>query len=110
MHCVSVCLIRQAKRRRLLASLSKEVVLSLFFSVATKTGLHSAREVYEITRILEMTPRLSRRNLLASSLAAASAAVLKPVSNLAAAVKPIRIIDVQLFDIDIPVSKAEHDA
>jgi D-galactarolactone cycloisomerase len=57
-----------------------------------------------------MTPRLSRRNLLVSSVAAASAAVLQPVRSLAAAVKPIRIVDVELFDIDIPVSKAEHDA
>lgn len=52
---------------------------------------------------------LSRRGLL-SLAAAAAAAVLAPVRRLQAAVKPVRIRDVDIFAIDIPVSKAESEA
>jgi L-alanine-DL-glutamate epimerase-like enolase superfamily enzyme len=51
----------------------------------------------------------TRRDFLKSS-AVASAVVLEPVRALAAAVKPVRIRDVDLFPIDIPVSKAESEA
>lgn len=51
----------------------------------------------------------TRRDFLKSS-AVASALVLEPVRALAAAVKPVRIRDVDLFPIDIPVSKAESEA
>jgi L-alanine-DL-glutamate epimerase-like enolase superfamily enzyme len=51
----------------------------------------------------------TRRDFLKSS-AVASALVLEPVRALAATVKPVRIRDVDLFPIDIPVSKAESEA
>lgn len=53
--------------------------------------------------------KFSRRELLSLS-AAASAALLAPLRRLEAAVKPIRIRDVDIFAIDIPVSKAESEA
>lgn len=49
---------------------------------------------------------VNRREFLALS-AAASAAVLAPVQAVAAAAKPVRIRDVDLFNIEIPVSKEE---
>ena len=48
----------------------------------------------------------TRREFLALS-GLASAALLGPVRALAQAVKPVRIRDVELFRLDIPVSKAE---
>lgn len=51
----------------------------------------------------------TRRDFLKSS-AAASALVLGPVRALAAAVKPVRIRDLDLFPIEIPVTKAESEA
>lgn len=53
--------------------------------------------------------RFSRRELLKLH-AAAWAAVLAPVRRLQAAVKPVRIRDVEIFTVDVPVSKAESEA
>lgn len=53
--------------------------------------------------------RNSRRHFLRNS-AAATAAALVPLKRLTAAVKPVTIRDVDLFPIDIPVSKAESEA
>jgi L-alanine-DL-glutamate epimerase-like enolase superfamily enzyme len=52
---------------------------------------------------------LSRRRFL-SLPAAVSAALLAPVRRLQAAVKPVRIRDVEIFGIDIPVPKADSEA
>jgi D-galactarolactone cycloisomerase len=53
--------------------------------------------------------RFSRREVLAFS-AAASANLLAPIHRLQAAVKPVRIRDVEIFGIDIPVPKADSEA
>jgi len=52
---------------------------------------------------------LTRRDFVRTSMAA-SAAILSPLRSLAAAVKPVTIREVDIFPIDIPVSRAEHDA
>ncbi len=41
---------------------------------------------------------------------AASTVILSPLRSLAAAVMPVKIREVDIFPIDIPVSQAEHDA
>ncbi len=51
---------------------------------------------------------LTRRDFL--NTAAASAALLAPVQRLEAAVKPVRVRDVDIFGIDIPVPKADSEA
>jgi len=51
---------------------------------------------------------LTRRDFL--NIAAASAALMAPVQRLEAAVKPVRIRDVDIFGIDIPVPKADSEA
>lgn len=53
--------------------------------------------------------RESRREFL-KRLAAASAALLEPVRAVAQAAKPVRIRDVELFKLDIRVSKEEQEA
>jgi L-alanine-DL-glutamate epimerase-like enolase superfamily enzyme len=52
---------------------------------------------------------LTRRNFVCASMAA-STLILSPLRSLAAAVKPVKIREVDIFPIDIPVSQAEHDA
>ena len=54
-------------------------------------------------------PRLSRRQFVALS-AGVSASLLEPVRRVHAAVKPVRIREVDFFDINIPVPKAESEA
>jgi len=51
-------------------------------------------------------PDYTRREMLAASLGAA----LAPLGALAAAVKPVRIREVDMFNISLPVSKTEADA
>lgn len=51
----------------------------------------------------------TRRDFLAAS-AAAMAPMLQPLRALAEAVKPVKIRDVDIFPIEIPVSSAEHEA
>jgi len=53
--------------------------------------------------------RPSRRELL-WRISAAWAAALAPVHRLRAAVKPVQIRDVEIFAVDVPVSKAESEA
>ncbi len=51
----------------------------------------------------------TRRDFLRVA-AATTATLLGPIRSLAAAVKPVRITEVDIFPIEIPVSRAEHDA
>jgi L-alanine-DL-glutamate epimerase-like enolase superfamily enzyme len=51
----------------------------------------------------------SRREFLRAAMAA-TATILGPLRSLAAAAKPVTIRDVDIFPVQIPVSRAEHDA
>ena len=53
--------------------------------------------------------RQTRRIFLGTAIAS-SAAILGPLRSLAETVKPVMIRDVDIFPIDIPVSRAEHEA
>jgi D-galactarolactone cycloisomerase len=55
-------------------------------------------------------PHLTRRGFLHAAALAAPAAHLAALRGLAGAVKPVKIRDVDLFRIAIPVTTAEHDA
>jgi L-alanine-DL-glutamate epimerase-like enolase superfamily enzyme len=54
--------------------------------------------------------KTTRRKFMAGSIAAAAASLLDPVRKLAAAVGPVRIRDVDMFGIDIPVPESEAKA
>src|SRR4051812_2077230 len=53
---------------------------------------------------------MNRRQLLSAGIAAAVNRALAPVKALAADVKPIRIKDVETFNIEIPATPAEVEA
>jgi L-alanine-DL-glutamate epimerase-like enolase superfamily enzyme len=57
-----------------------------------------------------MTSRDPTRREFLHAAMAASATLLAPLHSLAAAVKPVTIREVDIFPIEIPVSRAEHDA
>ena len=57
-----------------------------------------------------MTMRAPTRRDFLCAAAATTAMILRPLRSLAAAVKPVTIREVEIFPIEIPVSRAEHEA
>ena len=57
-----------------------------------------------------MTMRAPTRRDFLCAAAAATATILRPLRSLAAAVNPVTIREVEIFPIEIPVSRAEHEA